>query len=189
MSSIRGEAYLLVYNQWQPRYASLKSTLGDEIQFTQGLPTLSEDLSEISSKFNNVLVFDDLMSQATDSPGLSKLFTQGCHRNASTILLFQNMFRKGNSTQILAGMPNTWYSFVVQVTERKLTLSQSGFLRKTVQTLWRYMRKKPKSLMDVCWWTINPRRQQINKLSRMCLVLATVTHTSLQVQRYYKSRR
>ena len=83
------------YNQWQPRYASLKSTFGDEIQFTQGLPTLSEDLHEISPKFNNVLVFDDLMSQATDSPVLSKLFTQGRHRNASTILLLQNMFPKG----------------------------------------------------------------------------------------------
>ena len=83
------------YNQWQPGYASLKSTLGDEIQFTQGLPTLSEDLSEISPKFNNVVVFDDLISQATDSPMLSQLFTQGRHRNASTILLLQNMFPKG----------------------------------------------------------------------------------------------
>ena len=73
----------------------MKSKLGDEIQFTQGLPALSEDLSEISSKYNNVLVFDDLMSQATDSPVLSKLFTQGRHHNASTILLFQNMLPKG----------------------------------------------------------------------------------------------
>ena len=81
------------YNQWQPRYVSLKSTLGDEIQFTQGLPALSEDLSEIGSKFNNVVVFDDLMSEATDSSVLSKLFTQGRHHNASTILLFQNISR------------------------------------------------------------------------------------------------
>ena len=83
------------YNQWQPRYTSLKATLGDEIQFTQGLLVLSEDLQEISPKFNNRLVFDDLMSQATESPVLSKLFTQGRHRNASTILLLQNMFPKG----------------------------------------------------------------------------------------------
>ena len=83
------------YNQWQPRYASLKSTLGDQIQFTQGLPALSEDLSEIIPKFNNVLLFDDLMSRVTDGPVLSKLFTQGRHRNASTILLLQNMFPKG----------------------------------------------------------------------------------------------
>lgn len=63
------------YNQMQPRYASLKSTLGAEIQFTQGLPKLSGDLREINPKFNNILVFDDLMSQATESPVMSKLFT------------------------------------------------------------------------------------------------------------------
>ena len=35
------------------------------------------------------------MSQAIDSPVLSQLFTQGRHRNASVILLLQNMFPKG----------------------------------------------------------------------------------------------
>ena len=40
-------------------------------------------------------MFDDLMSQASDSPVLSQLFTQGRHRNASVILLLQNMFPKG----------------------------------------------------------------------------------------------
>lgn len=83
------------YNQWQSRYACLKSNLGGEIEFTRGLLAMSEDLSEINPKFNIVLVFDDLMSQATDSPVLSKLFTQGRHRNASVILLLQNMFSKG----------------------------------------------------------------------------------------------
>ena len=83
------------YNQWQRCYATLQRTLGDEIEFAQGLPDLSEDLREIDPKFNNVLVFDDLMSQATDSPLLSLLFTQGRHRNASVILLLQNMFPKG----------------------------------------------------------------------------------------------
>lgn len=83
------------YNQWQSRYMSLKSKLGDEIVFTQGLPDMSENLSEINPKLNNVFVFDDLMSQATESPVLSLLFTQGRHRNASVILLLQNMFPKG----------------------------------------------------------------------------------------------
>ena len=83
------------YNQWQSRYMSLKSKLGDEIVFTQGLPDMSENLSEINPKLNNVFVFDDLMSQATESPLLSLLFTQGRHRNASVILLLQNMFPKG----------------------------------------------------------------------------------------------
>ena len=56
---------------------------------------MSENLTEIRLTFNNVLVFDDLMLQAIDSPVLSKSFTQGRHRNASVILLLQNMFLKG----------------------------------------------------------------------------------------------
>ena len=55
--------------------------------FSQGLPKLNDDLSNIDLEYNNILVFDDLMSQATDSPVLSQLFTQGRHRNASVILL------------------------------------------------------------------------------------------------------
>ena len=83
------------YNQWQPRYKTLQSTLGDVIDFTQGIPNLSDDLHEINPKWNNILVFDDLMAQAMDSSVLSRLFTQGRHRNASVILLLQNMFPKG----------------------------------------------------------------------------------------------
>ena len=83
------------YNQWQPCYKALQSTLGDTIHFTQGIPDLSDDLHEINPKWNNILVFDDLMTQAMDSSVLSRLFTQGRHRNASVILLLQNMFPKG----------------------------------------------------------------------------------------------
>ena len=92
------------YNQWQPRYSSLQSASDVEMQFTQGLPDLSEDLHEINPKFNNILVFDGLMAQAADSPVLSTLFTQGRHRNASVILLLQTCFPKENSIQILAEM-------------------------------------------------------------------------------------
>lgn len=89
-------------NQWQSRYVSFKSTLGEEIVFTQGLPTLSEDLRDINPKWNTIWVFDDLMTHAAESTVLLLLFTQGRHRNSSVILLLQNMFRKENSTRILA---------------------------------------------------------------------------------------
>ena len=46
----------------------MQSSIGKEIQFICGLPGFKEDLREINPKFNNVLVFDDLMAQATDSP-------------------------------------------------------------------------------------------------------------------------
>ena len=83
------------YNQWQPSYDDIQRALKKKIQFTQDIPELSDDLHEIRPENNNILVFDDLMSQATDSPVVSKLFTQGRHRNASVILLLQNMFPKG----------------------------------------------------------------------------------------------
>lgn len=118
------------YNQWQSRYASLKSNLGGEIEFPRGLPAMSEDLSEINPKFNNVLVFDDLISQATDSPVLSKLFTQGRHRNASVILLLQNMFPKGKFNTDISRNHNIWCYFAVQVIVSKSILSQNEFFAK-----------------------------------------------------------
>ena len=83
------------YSQWQPRYDEIKQVLKKKIRFSQGLPELSDDLHEINPEYHNILVFDDLMAQATDSPVLSRLFTQGRHRNASVILFLQNMFPKG----------------------------------------------------------------------------------------------
>ena len=59
------------------------------------LTELSEDQSEINLRYNNIIILDDLMAEATDSPVVSRLFTQGRHRNASVILLLQNMFPKG----------------------------------------------------------------------------------------------
>ena len=56
------------YSQWQNSHKVMQSSIGTEIQFfSRGLPELKEDLREIDPKFNNVLVFDDLMAQATDS--------------------------------------------------------------------------------------------------------------------------
>ena len=59
------------------------------------MPELSEDLCEINPRYNYIIILDDLMAEATDSPVVSRLFTQGRHRNASVILLLQNMFPKG----------------------------------------------------------------------------------------------
>ena len=83
------------YNQWQPRYEEIQRALKNKIRFAQGLPNLEDDLSNIKLARHNIIVLDDLMAQATDSPVVSKLFTQGRHRNASVILLLQNMFPKG----------------------------------------------------------------------------------------------
>ena len=83
------------YNQWQECYEKLKTSLGKSIRFERGVPELSEDLCEINPRYNNIIILDDLMAEATDSPVVSRLFTQGRHRNAGVILLLQNMFPKG----------------------------------------------------------------------------------------------
>ena len=41
-----------------------------------------------------MLVFDDLMSKATDSPVLSTLFTQGRHRPTSVVSLTREKFKE-----------------------------------------------------------------------------------------------
>ena len=65
------------YNQWQDRYDELRKSLGKSIRFERGLPELSEDLSEINTRYNNIIILDDLMAETTDSPVVARLFTQG----------------------------------------------------------------------------------------------------------------
>ena len=86
---------LWYYSQWQDRYEAMKSAIGRDIEFLRGFPNFREDLREIDPKYNNVIIFDDLMAEAIESSIVSRLFTQGHHRNASFILLLQNMFTKG----------------------------------------------------------------------------------------------
>ena len=83
------------YNQWQPLYDRLQSTLRNGITFTQGLPEVSDNLEDINDNVQNLWVLDDLMDEAVQSPIISQLFIRGRHRNLSVILLLQNMFAKG----------------------------------------------------------------------------------------------
>ena len=100
-----------LYNQWQDSYKTLPKQLGKEIKFIQGLSELkenmSDDLREISTDYNNIFVFDDLMVEVVDSPIISRLFNRRRHRNASFILLLQNMFPNGKFNTDIAR--NTQY--------------------------------------------------------------------------------
>jgi hypothetical protein len=87
-------------------------------------------LIEINTQYNNLIILDDLMGEATDSPVVSRLFTQGRHRNASVILLLQNMFTKGKFN-----MPNILLSSEVLVIGNKLELSENACLIRIESTL------------------------------------------------------
>ena len=62
----------------------------------KGLLECNDDFGDIDFRFIHILVLDDLMLHAKDSGIVSKLFTQGRHRNASVILVIQNAFRRNS---------------------------------------------------------------------------------------------
>ena len=95
------------------------------------MPELSEDLCEINPRYNNIIILDDLMAEATDGSVVSRLFTESRHRNASVILLLQNMYLKGNIIEISA----TLLSSAVLAIESKLELSVNACLIKTESAL------------------------------------------------------
>lgn len=62
------------------------------IEFIDYLP----DVNEFSISQNNLLVIDDMMSEAAQNRKISDLFTKGCHhRNISIIFITQNLFHQG----------------------------------------------------------------------------------------------
>ena len=112
-----------------------RKSLGKSIRFERGVPKLSEDLCEINPRYNNIIIPDDLMAEATDSPVVSRLFTQGRHRNASVILLLQNMFPKGKYNTDTAEMPSTWLSSEVLAIGNKSELLENACLTRIECTL------------------------------------------------------
>ena len=103
------------YNQWQEFYEKLEKSHGKSTRFERGVPELSEDLCEINARYNNIIILHDLMAEATDSPVVSRLFTQGRYRNARVILLLQNLFPKGKYNTDISRNASTWFSSEVLV--------------------------------------------------------------------------
>jgi hypothetical protein len=47
------------YSQWQDHYDNLRKSLGKGVRFERGFPKLSDDLSEINTQYNNIIILDD----------------------------------------------------------------------------------------------------------------------------------
>jgi len=85
------------YGEWQKEFEDLQRQEG--VTFIEGLPA---DLYEPFDGRPGMLILDDLMTESSNNPEVEKLFTRGTHhRQLTTILLTQNLFRKGNRTQSL----------------------------------------------------------------------------------------
>ena len=63
------------------------------IEFIQDLP------NEFDSMTNSLIVFDDMMQEASNSEQVQSLFTRGRHLNISVIFLTQNLFHKGKHSR------------------------------------------------------------------------------------------
>lgn len=86
------------YGEWQDAYENLKQDV-PTITFEQGLV----DVNTFNPKEHNLLVIDDLMSEAGASQDVANLYTRGSHhRNLSVILLVQNLFDAGKYSRTIS---------------------------------------------------------------------------------------
>lgn len=62
------------------------------IEYVEGIPTNLETM--FSKETTNLIIFDDMMDEATADVRISQLFSRGRHDNLSVIFLTQNLFHK-----------------------------------------------------------------------------------------------
>ena len=115
------------YNQWQECYEKLKKSLGKSIRFERGVPELSEDPCEINPRYNNIIILDDLMAEATD--------TKAAIETPALSYCCKTCSLRGKIIQISAEMPSTWLSSEVLAIENKSELLENACLTRIECTL------------------------------------------------------
>ena len=95
------ENIVYVYSCWQPVYDQLLELR--HINFIKGLPKSLADDAILPPEKNNLLIVDDLMSEASQSEQMKSVFTQYCHhRNLSCLYLVQNFFCQGKASRTIS---------------------------------------------------------------------------------------
>ena len=91
-----------LYGQWQPLYEQMKQTIPG-IEFVKGIPWNIDEDSFLNSKLRNLIVIDDLMTDATKDNKICNLFTKGSHhRNLSVICLLHNLYYYGKENRTMS---------------------------------------------------------------------------------------
>ena len=91
------ERIIWCYGQWQSLYDNIRKRI-PRIEFVNGIPDYLNDQHYIDVSKRNVLVFDDLMTEAKCDQRIADLFTKGSHhRNISVVYLTQNLFPQGKA--------------------------------------------------------------------------------------------
>ena len=76
-------------------YKNMKRNLRKGIYFKHGPLESEPDLCDTDPRYNSIVVLDNLIDMAVDSPIISKLVTRWRDRNATIKLLLQNEYPKG----------------------------------------------------------------------------------------------
>ena len=98
----RPQRILWCYGQWQTLYERLREEL-PHIEFHNGIPADLGRPDFIDTTERNMIVFDDLMTDAKCDQRVADLFTKGRHhRNLSVAYLTQNLFPQGKACRDIA---------------------------------------------------------------------------------------
>ena len=96
------EHIIWCFGQWQPLYDAIRKKI-PWIEFVSGIPDYLDDQHYINVSKRNILVFDDLMTEAKCDQRMAVLFTKGSHhRNISIMYLTQNLFPQGKACRDIA---------------------------------------------------------------------------------------
>ena len=84
------ERIIWCFGQWQSLYDDIRKKI-PWIEFVKGIPDYLNSENYIDTNKRNLLVFDDLMTEAKCDQRIADLFTRGSHhRNLSVVYLTQN---------------------------------------------------------------------------------------------------
>ena len=96
------ERIIWCFGQWQPLYKELERRF-PSIEFVNGIPEFINDPRYFDVGKKNLIVFDDLMTEAKCDQRIADLFTKGSHhRNLSVVYLTQNLFPQGKACRDIA---------------------------------------------------------------------------------------
>ena len=91
-----------IYGQWQPLYVEMQRIIPG-LEFVKGIPANIEDEQFLNPAIRNLIVIDDLMSEASNDKRICDLFTKGSHhRNLSVICLVQNLYYQGKESRTMS---------------------------------------------------------------------------------------
>ena len=91
-----------IYGQWQPLYAETQRIIPG-IETVKGIQANIEDEQFLNTALQNLIVIDDLMSEASNDKQIHDLLTKGSHHcNLSVIYLVQNLYSQGKESRTMS---------------------------------------------------------------------------------------